>query len=149
MVVRREKKVRKQRGNRQHGYGRISGGHRASGARGGKGEAGRFKQHLIHHLKAGTAGVRTQQVVGRGFVRYKKLVQDKKIWNVETLNHYLSSTKIETKGTPEINLADLGVDKLLGKGQLQYKVNVTVTEATELAMNKIKQAGGKCNVGNK
>jgi large subunit ribosomal protein L15 len=51
MVYRRSKKVRKQRGSRVHGYGRISGGHRKSGQRGGTGKAGLTKHHWILTIK--------------------------------------------------------------------------------------------------
>ncbi|MHA1542329.1 MAG: 50S ribosomal protein L15, partial [Candidatus Hodarchaeales archaeon] len=47
MTVRRSKKVRKQRGSRVYGYGRISGGHRKSGSRGGVGNAGSKNHHKI------------------------------------------------------------------------------------------------------
>ena len=50
MVGRKPKKVRKMRGSRTHGYGRVSGGHRKGGQRGGKGAAGRKGHHMIHYI---------------------------------------------------------------------------------------------------
>lgn len=143
MVVRRNKKVRKQRGSRVHGYGRISGGHRASGSRGGVGAAGRFKHLLIKHLKSGTAGRRPNQVVGRGFIRKENLLKKEKTWNVENVNQYLSNQVIAKKEVKELNLKDFGVKKLLGKGTIIYPVTVAVDRASELAVSKIEKAGGK------
>ena len=47
MTIRKRKKIRKQRGSRTYGYGRISGGHRKGGSRGGKGNAGIKDHHQI------------------------------------------------------------------------------------------------------
>jgi large subunit ribosomal protein L15 len=146
MVIRREKKVRKQRGSRSYGYGRISGGHRKSGSRGGVGAAGRFKHLLIKHVKAGTAGRRSTQVVGRGFIRKENIYKKEKTWNIETINQYISNQIIAKYEVKELNLADFGVKKLLGKGSIAYPVKVTVKQATETAINKIEKAGGKCQI---
>lgn len=146
MVVRRDKKVRKQRAGRLHGYGRVSGGHRKSGSRGGTGTSGRFKHLLIKHLKAGTAGRRPTQVIGRGFIRKENLYKKEKTWNVENVNQYISNQIIAKNEVKELNLADFGINKLLGKGSITYPVNVTVKQATENAISKIEKAGGKCQV---
>ncbi|MHA1992552.1 MAG: uL15 family ribosomal protein [Candidatus Hodarchaeales archaeon] len=149
MVIRRDKKIRKQRGSRTYGYGRISGGHRKSGARGGVGASGRFKHLLIKHIKAGTAGRRSTQIVGRGFIRKENLYKKEKTWNIETINQYISNQIIAKKEVKELNLADFGIKKLLGKGSITYPVTVTVKQATENAINKIEKAGGKCVVASK
>jgi large subunit ribosomal protein L15 len=146
MVVRREKKIRKQRASRLHGYGRVSGGHRKSGSRGGVGAAGRFKHLYIKHLKSKTAGPRPSQVVGRGFIRKENLTKQDNTWNVQNLNQYISAQLLTNNEVKEINLADLGIKKLLGKGLLNYPVKVTVKKATESAIGKIEKAGGKCSV---
>ena len=143
MVIRREKKIRKQRGSRTMGYGRISGGHRASGSRGGVGQAGRFKHKLIHHILKGTAGRRPDQIVGRGFIRNENLTKKNETWNVEKLNQYLSVQVIKQAPVKEINLADFGITKLLGKGNISYPVTVTVKQATETAISKVEKAKGK------
>ena len=62
MTVRREKKNRKLLRTRTRGYGRISGGHRKGGSRGGKGRAGSMGHHRILYQKEMLAA-------GRGFKR--------------------------------------------------------------------------------
>ena len=42
----------------------------------------------------------------------------------------------------DVNLTEAGIDKLLGNGNIVSKVNVTVSEASESAVEKIKAAGG-------
>jgi ribosomal protein L15 len=131
------------------GYGRIRGGHRASGARGGTGRAGSFKHKLIKRLKAGEVGVSSNRLENRGFVRFFRLIGEVRAWNVEKLNHYIAmqtktSEIAKTKSLYEINLEDFGIQKLLGKGTLAFPVTVTVQRATDQAKKKIEAAGGKC-----
>ena len=142
MVVRRSKKIRKQRGSRLHGYGRVSGGHRASGTRGGVGlTTGRFKHEKIKHLKAGTVGVRSKMIIGRGFTR-KLITKPVNTWNVHNLNNYIATKAAHGETVSELNLKEMGINKLLGKGTLRYAVKVTVEQATEKAVEKVKAAGG-------
>jgi len=46
-------------------------------------------------------------------------------------------------GMVEVNLADMGVEKLLGEGEIMVPVKVIVGEASETAVKKIEEAGGK------
>jgi large subunit ribosomal protein L15 len=46
-------------------------------------------------------------------------------------------------GMVEVNLADMGVEKLLGEGEIRVPVKVIVSEASETAVKKIEEAGGK------
>ena len=146
MVVRRNKKTLKQRGSRVMGYGRSGGGHRASGDRGGKGKAGGFKHHQIWRLQERSIGPTSYRILNRGFVRNASVVEEANVWNVETLNNYMATALLESPKTKiEVNLADFGVDKLLGKGILKSpsKVTVTVGRASEKAKQKVKAAGGE------
>ena len=139
MVVRRQKKIRKQRGNRQHGYGRISGGHRASGHRGGKGQAGLTKHHWIWQLVHG------DWPQHKGFVRHgpaPRIAKEKTI-NIETINQIAS--KSEEKLT-EFDVTQFGYEKVLGKGQLNYKLTVKAPAFSAHAEEKITAAGGKAVV---
>lgn len=145
MVVRREKKVRKQRGSRVHGYGRISGGHRASGARGGVGKAGTFKHHNIKSIKYKLRGGKDKM----GFVRHKSVVAKPRTTNIENLNQ-LVSIQAEKFGKKEgkiaVDLSSFGVDKLLGKGKITFPVAITVKLATDIAVDKIEAAGGSVTI---
>ena len=41
-----------------------------------------------------------------------------------------------------VNLTEAGIDKLLGTGNIEVAVNVTVAEASEKAREKVAAAGG-------
>ena len=139
MVYRRSKKVRKQRGSRVHGYGRISGGHRKSGQRGGVGKAGLTKHHWILTIK--------NKVFenNKGFVRHgpAQRLKEAKTINIDQLNQLASKSDDTTK---EINISDLGFEKVLGKGRLNFSLTVKAKNFTEKAEAKITKAGGKAVV---
>ncbi len=140
MVFRKQKKVRKQRGNRQHGYGRISGGHRASGHRGGKGKAGLTKHHWILTIKN-----KIWQKTHTGFVRHgpaPRIAQVKTI-NLETINQIASKS---TEKMTEFDVTQFGYEKVLGKGKLNYKLTVKAPAFSSHAEEKITAAGGKAVV---
>lgn len=46
------------------------------------------------------------------------------------------------KGAESINLTEMGIDKLLGSGQLRVGLNVIVNEASARAVEKVEEAGG-------
>lgn len=47
--------------------------------------------------------------------------------------------------TYSINLSNMNIQKVLGKGQINKKVNITVKKASKNAIQKIEDAGGKVN----
>ena len=140
MVVRRPKKVRKQRGNRQHGYGRISGGHRASGHRGGKGKAGLTKHHWILTIK--NKIWETEHV---GFIRHGPAprLSNIKTINIDTINQIVSKS---TEKLTEFDVTEYGYEKVLGKGKLNYKLTIKAPAFSAHAEEKITAAGGKAVV---
>lgn len=130
MVVRRPKKVRKQRGSRVHGYGRISGGHRKSGKRGGVGNAGMKKHHWILTIKKKIPQSR------RGFIRHGPS-RDAKIINVAQIAHLVSKS-----GAKEVDTT-ADYTKVTGKGLITVPVKVKGYAFTENAQAKIAAAGGE------
>ena len=139
MVYRRSKKVRKQRGSRQYGYGRISGGHRASGQRGGKGKAGLTKHHWILTIK--------NKVFenNKGFIRHapNQRLDKTKIINLDQINQIASKS---TEKMSEFNVTEYGYEKVLGKGRLDFKLTIKANAFTSKAEEKITGAGGKAVV---
>jgi large subunit ribosomal protein L15 len=140
MVFRRAKKVRKQRGNRQHGWGRISGGHRSSGQRGGKGKAGLTKHHWILTIKN-----KVWENTHVGFVRHGPAprIASMKVINLETINQIASKS---TEKLTEFDVTEFGYEKVLGKGKLDYKLTIKAPAFTAHAEEKITAAGGKAIV---
>ena len=116
MVVRRSKKVRRQRSSRSHGWGVVK-DHKGAGMRGGKGNAGVTQHHWISTVKAEKAS--GKKLIGKyGFKRPQQYIKKYGTINVSHLNEYVDtlvdSGKAELKGkTYTINLGDLGFSKLL------------------------------------
>jgi large subunit ribosomal protein L15 len=144
MVVRRERKSRKLRGrSRTMGWGSV-GQHRKSGSRGGKGAAGLGKHEWTWTIKYAP-----DWYGKRGFTpRRSKASYHKSIVNVGDLAEIVDRLKSTGKakmedGMVEVNLADMGVEKLLGEGEIMVPVKVIVSEASETAVKKIEEAGGK------
>ncbi len=140
MVVNKSKKVNKYRGHTTHG-----GGHRkkrrGAGSRGGRGNAGRGKR--AGHKKAGTSFK-----LGKHGFKSKNGRQVKAInlgyFTEAKVNKLLAAGKISKEGnTCVVDLSKLGYDKLLGAGNVNLKLRVTVKFFTSSAEEKIKAAGGE------
>ncbi|MFZ8792424.1 MAG: uL15m family ribosomal protein [Acidilobaceae archaeon] len=144
MVVRRERKSRKLRGrSRTMGWGSV-GQHRKAGSRGGKGAAGLGKHEWTWTIKYAPGWFGK-----RGFLpRRSKAGYHKTVMNVGDLAEVVEKLKATGEariedGMVEVNLADMGVEKLLGEGEIRVPVKVIVSEASETAVKKIEEAGGK------
>jgi len=138
MVVRRKRKVRKLRGSRTHGWGRV-GQHRKSGSRGGFGYAGMHKHKWSYTVKYAK-----NHFGKKGFTRPRSTVNIKNIINVGDIESLILN--VETKFVDNkifIDLESLGYDKLLGSGQITRPVIIKVREATEKAQEKVIKSGGK------
>jgi large subunit ribosomal protein L15 len=136
----RLRKVRKQRGSRTHGWGQV-GQHRGIGMRGGHGKAGRKKHKWTYVLK------HEPNYFGKhGFKR--AWVPQSKTMNVGDLDERVElflGTGVAEKvaNGVAINLTDLGVDKLLGSGQVTRPLVVYAQSWSEAAAQKIERAGGQ------
>lgn len=142
MVVRRRKKSRSMRGIRTHGYGSV-GQHRKSGSRGGKGAAGMHKHKWSWVVKyfPGWYGK-------HGFTYPTKIREEYRVINVGELSELVKN--LESTGTIQkegdryaLDLSLLGYSKLLGRGEVDLKLKVTVYKATKEAVEKIRKAGGE------
>ena len=132
MVIRRKKKVRKQRGSWTHGWGGKK-KHRGSGSRGGVGKAGRkkFKKSWVIKHKPKYFGKRGFKIP----VGSKKGVVAINLRDVDLLAKNLNKT--------EINLCELGFDKVLSTGNLTQPLTIKAKKFVERAKQKIEQSGGK------
>ena len=133
-------RTKKMRGSRTHGRGKKSG--RGAGIIGGRGQAGLAKTGKIRMLKY------DRDHFGRhGFKRPQCLVTAYTSINVAELEEQMGrfvEMKYATKQGDiyYINLADAGIDKLLGNGSISIAVNVTVSQVSEKAREKIVASGG-------
>ncbi len=134
------RKIRKKRGSRTQGYGRV-GQHRKSGSK-GKRKVGRHK-----HLWSYVLSHEPDYFKKKGFVSPRSLKRRVRIINVGELAD-LAWKILQEKGLAEgetlkLNLKELGYNKLLGKGRINIPVHVNVESYSETAMKKIEAAGGK------
>lgn len=140
------------RGTRTQGYGRV-GQHRKAGQRAGKGKTTQWKKSKkSYYLKQKELGFPDPDwdFGKRGFKRPQDI---NRIYHVNALNIKDLDSKIEdltlknvaTKSgnTYTLNLKDINIQKILGRGEINKKVNLTVNKASKRAIEKIESAGGK------
>jgi large subunit ribosomal protein L15 len=138
----KDRKVRKQRGSRTHGWGQI-GQHRSRGGRGGTGKAGLDKHKWTYVVKHDPT-----YWLKKGFVSTKTLGKKVSIINIGKLDDLaakLESTKKLEKKEKKIflDLESLGYDKLLGTGKVAKPMIVKVASYSEAASRKLEEAGGE------
>lgn len=133
-------RTKKFRGYRTHGRGKKSG--RGAGIIGGHGQAGLGKTGKIGMLKF------DRDHYGRhGFKRPQCMVEANRTINVAELAEQVDRFVAMGFATKDgesytINLTNAGIDKLLGNGNIDFAVNVTVSDVSEKARAKIEAAGG-------
>ena len=133
-------RTKKFRGSRTHGRGKKSG--RGAGIIGGHGNAGIGKTGKIWML------TNDRDHYGRhGFKRPQCMVKANSTINVSDLKKSMDRFVAEGFAKKDgekytINLTDAGIDKLLGSGNIDIAVDVTVAEVSAKAKEKIEAAGG-------
>jgi large subunit ribosomal protein L15 len=142
MQKRKSKKIHKLRGHRAAGYG-FSAGHRASGQRGGVGNAGTKKHHYIKTM------IENPNYFGKhGFKRPQKILEEVVTINVgeldEAADRLVERGIAATKGKRyQIDLTKLGITKVLGSGKVTKKMDLTgVKDISVRAREKITGIGG-------
>ena len=138
----KDRKVRKQRGSRTHGWGQV-GQHRAGGGRGGHGKAGYDKHKWTFVLKYDPTYWKK-----KGFVSTRTLGRKVSVINVGKLDDLVdkldSEKKLERKDKKIfLDLESLGYDKLLGTGEIMKPILVKVASYSEAASRKLEEAGGQ------
>ncbi len=146
MTTRKEKRSRKFRGLKTHGWGIKS--HRKSGYRGGFGKAGGHKHHWTKVL------VEEPDYFGkgmRGIRRPKKLIKAPKTVNLgyieEKLDELVSRKLVEEEGGVfKVDVRKLGFEKVLGEGNVNHKLHILAFKFSRKAVEKIEGKGGKVTV---
>ena len=130
MVVRREKKNRKQRGSKTHGWGSKK-KHRGGGSQGGKGQSGMMK-----HKKSWMIKNDPEHFGKTGFnIPYPR--REKAI-SLKDLDIFA-----KRHNKKELNVSELGYDKVLGSGKLTQPLTIKASKFVERAKQKIEKSGGK------
>jgi large subunit ribosomal protein L15 len=122
------RKIRKTRGSRTQGYGRI-GQHRDSGSKGAR-KVGRHK-----HLWSLVVTSEPNYFGKHGFTSPKSLHTKTSTINLCKLDQLAQGS--------EINLTEMGYTKLLGTGKITKPLTIQVASCSKSAAEKINQAGGK------
>jgi len=138
-------------GTRTVGYGRL-GQHRKAPQTAVKGKTtGWKKSKKSYYLKQKELGFPDPDwdFGKKGFKRPQDI---RRIYQVNTLNikdldlsiEDLTQKNIATKTgtTYSINMKDLNIQKILGRGEINNKINITVDKASKRAIEKIESAGG-------
>ena len=141
------KKIRKMRGTRTVGYGRV-GQHRKTGQRAGRGKTTQWKKSKRSlYLKQKELGFPDPDwIMGKkGFKRPQDMVRLSKVnaINVKDLDYRIENIAKKSVDSYNINLNDINIQKLLGRGQINKKINLSVNKASKRAIEKIEAAGGK------
>ena len=132
-------RTNKFRGQRTHGRGRKSG--RGTGIMGGRGNAGLHKHRFMAMLKY------APDHFGRhGFKTHIKRTSN--ALNITDINRHIEKFvkdgfAKESGGVVEINLTSAGYTKLLGCGTPVKKFKITVSKASDSAIEKVKVSGGE------
>ena len=140
------------RGRRTHGYGRV-GQHRKTGQRAGRGKTTQWKKSKkSFYLKQKELGFPDPDwdIGKKGFKRPQDV---RRIHQVNTINirdldqkidnYVLDKKASKTGNTYKINLNEINIQKVLGRGQINKVINISVNKASQKAIEKIETAGGK------
>ena len=129
------RKIRKKRGSRTQGYGRV-GQHRKSGSKGRR-KAGRHKHgwSYVHRYEPDYFKKK----------RLKSLTDKSKIRiiNLKELEEIALQKVSNKKMKITLDLEEMGYDKLLGTGKISIPVSVKISAWSEDAQKKIEAAGGE------
>ncbi|MCX2818571.1 uL15 family ribosomal protein [Haladaptatus sp. F3-133] len=125
------------RGSRTHGGGTQK-NRRGAGHRGGRGDAGRKKHEAKNHPELGKTG----------FKRPQKVVDDVDVSNVGDIDRSIETlvergVAEETDDGYTVDASALGVDKVLGSGQVRNTLTVHADDFSDSAVEKIESAGGE------
>jgi large subunit ribosomal protein L15 len=150
-----KKKTKKKRGTRVIGYGRV-GQHRKTGQRAGRGKTTQWKKSKkSYYLKQKELGFPDPdwKIGKKGFKRPQKVVRRNIVntMNVKDLDlqldEYLEQDVADKSGkTYSIDLTDLDIQKLLGRGKITKPVNIKVQKASKSAVRKVEEAGGNIEI---
>jgi large subunit ribosomal protein L15 len=131
------RKLRKKRGSRTHGYGRV-GQHRDAGSKGHR-KVGRHK-----HLWSYVTTYEPDYFGKKGFTPRQSLERKENAINLKKLNEISQKFSVEKeKGKLQLDLTSLGYTKLLGTGKISKALIVNVASCSKSAAEKIKEAGGQ------
>nr|MDO8098017.1 uL15 family ribosomal protein [Candidatus Njordarchaeota archaeon] len=142
MPSRFRRKVRKLRGSRTYGWGRVA-QHRGSGQRGGFGKAGGHKH------KWSKTVVEDIDYFGKKGFRPHRIISQPKTINLDEMPKILKGVGKKGESAEKnvkINVTDFGYEKVLGRGKIDKPIIVEAPSFSKTAKEKIEAARGKAIV---
>ncbi|TKJ25572.1 MAG: 50S ribosomal protein L15 [Hadesarchaea archaeon B3_Hades] len=145
-MVRRRRKVRKQRGTRTYGRGCSKRG-RGAGEKGGRGLSGGHKQKWPYMLKH-----MPKHFGKHGFTRPLAARREISAINVGELDERLDELLQQGIAKREeerivVDVKKLGFERVLGGGRVTHPLEIIAKEFVESAKRKLEEAGGKAIAG--
>ncbi len=140
-MAHRLRKTRKHRGSRNCGWGQVA-QHRASGHKGGLGNAGLLKHHFSTMLKE------DPDHFGHDSTHPPHPNIIKKWTSVRDLDDLFAKSGKKEGEKNILDLTTLGYAKLLGGGQVKNAYVIKIKQSTASAQEKVKKAGGEVLVNN-
>lgn len=140
-MIRKTKKIRKQRGSRSVGGG-CTKKRRGAGHRGGRGQAGENKHHWTWMV------INDPKHFGKyGFKRPQKTIQQFKPINLSVIDNNIEKLladeiAVKEDGQIVLDVTQLGYNKVLGKGSLSTAITIKAPKFSQSAISKIEDAGG-------
>ena len=131
----RFRKSRRQRGTRYCGWGQI-GQHRQSGSRGGIGGGGKHKHFWIRTV------IEEPDHFGHDTLNSYSRFLVKKWINLRDLKNLSLRQPHKKDEKPVLDLESLGIQKLLGGGNISESYVIKVAQVSASAKKKIESAGG-------
>ncbi len=143
MVMNRDKKVKKQRGSKTHGWGSMK-KHRGAGNRGGRGNAGTGKRGDTIKPSLWKARIKLGK---SGFKSKKKHYKNERITirDIDSSIDRLIQKKIAKKegDAYSLDFTKTKIGKLLANGTTSKILNITILSASKKAVEKVAAAKGK------
>ncbi len=134
-------RTNRMRGRRTHGRGHKGG--RGKGLRGGFGMSGLHKHKFKWMVKYDP-----DHFGAYGFVRHHDAEREPRALNLLQVQEDLGTFRergwaVQRDGVTEVDLTKAGYTKLLSRGSVKVPLRVVVAQASQAAVQKVKQAGGE------
>jgi len=146
-----KKKVKRIRGTRTCGGGSAK-KRRGKGSKGGSGNAGAFGHHFVRSLKT---GIRKGKNKSQLPLQVRTAKRFDTVMNVGDLDNMVEEQMKAGKANADdtstgtgiyLDATQLGIDKILGKGNVTRKLTLKTNKISTLAREKIESAGGAVEI---
>lgn len=144
-----KKRVKRIRGTRTCGGGSAK-KRRGKGSKGGSGNAGAYGHHFVRSLKMGIRKGKNKSQLplqSRTAKRFDTVMNVGDLDKMVEEQMKVGKAKADDTGTGiYLDATQLGIDKILGKGNVTRKLTLKTNKISTLAREKIESAGGAVEI---